>query len=268
MEAQQHIEFFSSTIPTILNHYDGKEVNELQYFALGMLRRLEHGSISLKILLQNFEETPEVEFSSGLIIRALYLDMLISLNLYKIFKENHEKSASETEAKESVSIFCKTFLADGLDQTATYLQQMVSFGFKTNKELQEAFNSFAKSYPTYFSNHKGDGSKPKSIYPKAAGPSELFKKLASDKQMKYISAIYDSYLYYSKYDHFGILYFETHLSSVQEKAKMINKALRMFIRHAAILYEALDRTTQHDTLVANEYKKVSEYMLKVTQHSV
>ena len=268
MEALKHLNFFVTTLPAILNHYNEKEVNEVQQFSLGLLRRLEHGSISLKILLEQFQPIPEVDFSAGLIIRAIYLDMLISLNYYKVLKDGLNNKLSEHDLKNKVDLYCKTVLADGLDQTSKYLEQAVSFGFKTAKELREVFNVFAKSYPTYFKDHPGDGSKPKSIFPKADSPTKLFKKLADDVEMRDISGIYDGYLYYSKYDHFGELYFDTHNSSNSEKLKMATKAIRLFTRHCAILYEALDRTTPNDEIVKEEYKKVVLYMTQNKNNGV
>lgn len=263
MESLKHLDFFNSTIPATLEYYDNKKVNEVQYFSLGLLRRLLHASQSLKILLNDVHKVPEVEFSSGLILRAILLDMLISLNFYKLIKDNLLKKLSDEEMKISTIEFCNIFLADGLDQTAKYLQLAVSMGLKTEVELKEAFNIFAKNYSIYFENHFGDGTMPKSKFPKADGPTGLFKKLAGDNEMKWISGIYDTYLYYSKYDHFGILYYDTAIENHSQKIQKIEKATRMFTRHCTIIYDVLDRVSQKDSFIENEYKKVGAYMLSV-----
>jgi len=236
-------------------------VHSVQYFALGLLKRLLHASKSLSLSLKNFQNEPELDFSMGLILRAILLDTLIGLNFYKLLKDNLEKGITSEEMKASTLNFCDRILADGLDNTAAYLQTATSLGLYTETDLKKAFNTFAKSYSDYFEPHQGDGIKPKSKYPKAPGPSDLFKTIAVDLDMKTISRIYDLYLYYSKYDHFGILYFEVQKETLSEKIKRRNKCINLFVRHCTILFDILERVSQKDPFVAKEYELVNNYLL-------
>lgn len=267
MKSIKHLDFFCVTIPLTLNHFDRTETKPAQFFALGLLRRLLHSSKSLKILLKNFTRNQEVAFSVGIIIRSLLLDMLISLNFYKLIKDNLANGFSMEEIEIKLTEFCEKILSDGLKQTVEYIEQSVGLGFNSKEDVAQAFNNFAKNYQYFFTPHIGDGTKPKTKYKEPPKAKQLFKNLAEDKDMRWISGVYDSYLYYSKYDHFGILYYDIIHENLGEKIRMIDRSVGLLTRHCTILYETLDRYSKNDPCIKEEYEKVAAYMYNTINSS-
>ena len=256
-----HLDFFITQIPLTLNYYDKKDVNSVQFFSLGLLKRLLHASKSLKIVLENIYSIPDLDFSAGLTIRAIILDMLIGLNFFKLLKDNLPKKLSDEEMKELTTSFCDKILADGLENTITYLELSQTFGFVDNNKLKETYNNFVRNYGKFLNPHPGDGSKPKVKISRAPSTKDLFKNIASDTEMNNISRIYDLYLFYSKYDHFGVLYFDVESYPLKEKINRIKKAIHLFINHCANLFDILERVSQKDTFVFAQYKIVNDYLL-------
>lgn len=260
-DALNHLDFFITQIPLTLNYYDKKDVNSVQFFSLGLLKRLLHASKSIKLVLENINSIPDLDFSAGLTVRAIIVDMLIGLNFYKLLKDNLPKKLSGEEMKELTTSFCDKRLADGLENVISYLELSQTFGFVDNNNLKETYNNFARNYGKFLKPHSGDGSKPKVKFSRAPTTKDLFKNIASDTEMNNISRIYDLYLFYSKYDHFGTLYFDVENSLLQEKINRIKKAIRMFINHFAILFDILERVSPKDTFIFAQYKIANDYLL-------
>jgi hypothetical protein len=260
-DSVNHLDFFITQIPLTLNYYDKKDVNSVQFFSLGLLKRFLHASKSLKLVLENIYLIPDLDFSAGLTVRAIILDMLIGLNFFKLFKDNLPKKLSDEEMKELTTSFCDKILADGLENTITYLELSQTFGFVDNSKLKETYNNFSRKYDKFLNTHPGDGSKPKVKLSRAPVTKDLFKNIASDTEMNNISRIYDLYLFYSKYDHFGVLYFDVENYPLKEKIDRIKKAIRLFINHCANLFDILERVSQKDAFVFAQYKIVNDYLL-------
>ncbi|MBA3284396.1 MAG: hypothetical protein H0U27_04970 [Nitrosopumilus sp.] len=261
-ETFTHLEFFIRHIPITLKHYNKKDVNSVQFFALGLLKRLLHSSKSLKLILENIPSNPDLDFTAGLTIRAMILDMLIGLNFFKLLKDNLAKKLSDENMMELAITFCDTILADGLENTITYLELSQSYGIINIRQLKEKYNNVARNYAKFLEPHSQNGVKPKVKFTRAPGTKTLFKEIAADAEMNNISRIYDLYLFYSKYDHFGILYFDVENFPLSEKIKRIEKAVRLFINHCANLFDILERVSQKDTFVFSQYKIANDYLLK------
>lgn len=257
-----HLNFFIQLIPKTLEYYQHKEIDNVQQFSLGLLRRLLNASLSLKLILKNINEISELEFTAGITTRTIILDMLLGLNIYKLLKDNLSKGLTYNELNELTLKFCNEILADGLDKTAKDLNLAKTKGFFDDKRLKEAYNNVAKNHKQFLKPHSGDGAIPKTKYGRGMGAEVLFKKLLNgDSEMKEIAGIYNLYLFYSKYDHFGILYFETLKFTNEEKLNRLDKSISLFVNHCSNLFDILERASKKDKFIESQYKIAADYLL-------
>lgn len=265
-KSHKHIDFFIEHIGKTLSYFNNKELTQIQFFAIGLLQRLKNSSVLLKLALRNIVKYPELEYSVGIIIRALLLDKLIALNLYKLIRtseiENHSKELMEQVAKD----YCVSRLADGLTTTIDYAQLSRDVKFIDDDKLKASYNNFAQKYKDYLEPHAGDGSKPKVRVPKVPTTKQLFKELAGDNELQEISKIYDYYQLYSKYDHFNVLYFDTLDVDLEKKFLLVKKCIKLLITHQVILHEFLKRFSQSDKFVEEQYKIAVTYFSQVNQN--
>lgn len=259
-DSQKHLDFFIQLIPKMLLHFQEREINSIQKFSLGLLDRLLKVSLSLKVIIQKIDTTPELEFSAGIIVRAMILDMLIGLNFYKLLKDCLSKNLTNDAIKYLLQEFCNRALADGLDSTAKSLKLAKDLGYISSSQLEEAFNNFGHNQKKFLNTHLGKGEMPESKYGKGDSPSVLFKNIACDSAMKNIAGMYDLYLFYSKYDHFGILYFETLDISHNENKERLTKAIRLFVNHCANLYDIIERVSEKGEFITSQLKTVEVYL--------
>lgn len=259
-ETINHLEFIISHTGKTSKHLDNSELTSTQLFCFGLLERLQNASLALKILLQTISCNPSLEFSCGIILRSCLLDSLIALNLYKILLDNEKGSKSEEEKENNVKEFCEENLSDGLSATIKYISAAKDANIITQSQLKETFKNMANNYSTFFKPYPDDGSIPLLKYSKYYAPAELFKNLANSQELKELTKIYDEYLFFSKYDHFGILYYEVARQNFSEQMERIKKGIELFIGTQSILHFTLLKYSRDDTFLSNQSNIATEYL--------
>ena len=92
---------------------------------------------------------------------------------------------------------------------------------------------------------------------------KLFKSLANSSNLKELSKIYDdAYLFFSKYDHFGILYFEVYRMKYEEKLQRIFRGIELFLGGQSILHIMLNQYTPNDTFVIEQSNLAATYLFE------
>ncbi|MBK7884417.1 MAG: hypothetical protein IPJ81_11985 [Chitinophagaceae bacterium] len=239
-------------------HLKNKELNIVQFFCIGLLERLKNTSLALKALLDKINSNPSLEFACGIIIRSALLDKLIVLNLYEVLSKNQTTSITESEKEEIVKNFCEEMLSDGLAHTLKYVKAAKDVNLITHKKLLEIFKNFVSKHKIFFEPYANDGSMPVVKY-KYTSPEKLFKKLANTP-LKALSNIYDTYLFFSKYDHFGILYYEVSKQKYIEQLDRISKAIELFVGTQSILHLALRMYSGNDSFLNEQSDITAQYL--------
>ncbi|MBN8694086.1 MAG: hypothetical protein J0L69_12900 [Bacteroidetes bacterium] len=234
LNSLKHLDFFISEISKIEPFFNGKDLKQNQTLVLGLLERLKYGSLHLKSVLSS-ESINSLEFSAGLTARALLLDQLIGLNLYRLTEIARVKGQLEAEMEQNTEDFCEKHLADGFHSTIVYVEQAQTFGFITFEEKKSLYNELVRKYGYYFEEYSGNGAKLNVRTEKPDDNKTLFKKLANDSVLAPVAKIYDSYQYYSKYDHFSLLYFHLTREPLTKRLENLYACIEGFIAYEAAL---------------------------------
>jgi hypothetical protein len=256
----QHLNFVIEHCGKTSNYLDKKNLNSIQFFCIGLLERLSNSSIALKTLLEKINSNTSLEYACGIILRSTLLDALIVLNLYGILIENEESVLPDEEKEKIVKDFCDTILSDGLENTMTYIKTARDFNIISQQQLEDTFKNFVANRQHFFEPYSNDGSQPVVKIKKYYSPKELFKRIANNPKLKELSKIYDSYLYFSKYDHFGILYYETSRQKYLTQLERINKGVELFIGTQSILHAALQKFSNNDTFLKTQSDISAKYL--------
>ena len=129
-------------------HFNHTDLNSGQLLAIGMLQRLRHVSVNLKYTLKNILEEPQLEFSSGLSVRAVLLDTLIILDLLLVLAEAEDKN-SKDELKNISENLCNNILSDGFNSTLDYFEIANLYGYSDEVKTKSIYNSFVEKYSTF-----------------------------------------------------------------------------------------------------------------------
>ncbi len=255
----KHLEFIIKHTGKTSHYLDKKNLNSIQFFCIGLLERLASTSLALKTLLEKINANTSLEFACGIILRSALLDTLIVHSLYKILIENEASSKTEAEKEQIVKEFCDTMLADGLENTLKYIKAAKEVNLITEQQLSKTFENFVTKYQIFFEPYANDGSTPVVKY-KFVSPDKLFKRIAATPHLKELSKIYDSYLFFSKYDHFGILYFEVSRQKYIEQLERICKGIELFIGTQSILHLALRMHSGDDSFLNEQSNIAAQYL--------
>lgn len=257
-----HLKFLEKNSSDTCNYLYPKQLTSIQTFCLGLLERLSHTTLTLKTLFQEIQSDRKHEFSAGILTRALLLDTLISMNLYKLIKDSEAVGKPETEIEASVKDLCETILSDGLEKTFSYLKSAKDFGFINEQQLKKSYNNMAVVHKPFLNPHFNDGTKPTLRHKQFYSPTKLFQNLANTVDLKKVASLYDTYLYYSKYDHFGILYYQVVRVNHQNKLMIYLKAIKSFAAAHAFLHVILAKYSSNDEFLKAQSDLTNKYLLE------
>jgi DNA-binding ferritin-like protein (Dps family) len=258
----KHLEFLQASSEKTCNYLSDKEINTIPFFCLGLLKRIQDTTTSTKALFEILLQNHNHGFSIGLLLRALIFDSLISMNLMKLINDCEVQGKNTEATDEAVKEFCDKFLSDGLKTTLNYIQDAKTFEMRTAAETADSFKNMGNLYQPYFDNYQDDGTKPKLIFKDSPTARNLFEILAKSTDLKEVSKIYDSYTYLSKYEHFGIVYYNAINEDLDSKLNIFTKAVEAFVGHNAILHFILAKYSQNDEFIKEQSRFVNDYLLK------
>jgi hypothetical protein len=257
-----HLDFLEKTSGDTCRYLYPKQLTSIQTFCLGLLERLSHTTLTIKTLFQEMGKELKHEFGAGILTRALLLDTLISMNLYKLIKDSEAAEKTEPEIEAIVKEFCETILSDGLEKTFSYFKSAKEFGFIDDQQLKNSYNNMAVIHKPFLNPHPGDGSKPDLKHKQFYAPTKLFQNLANTADLKKVATLYDTYLYFSKYDHFGILYYQVIREDHGNKLKIYLNAIESFIAAHALLHVVLAKYSANDEFLNSQADLTNKYLLE------
>jgi hypothetical protein len=256
----QHLDFVAHQYHETGHYLNQKELTSVQFFCIGLLERLANNSKALKVLLSEVHKNPALEFGCGIIMRSALLDSLIVLKLYSLILANEAGTKTQGEKDAVIKDYCDTILSDGLSNTLGYFKVAKDTHIITEEQYTDTLNEFAKKYEHFFQPHAGDGSVPNLKIIKYYSPTNLFKDIAANPTLKELSKQYDAYLYFSKYDHFGILYYEVSRQNHLEQIDRIQKAIEFFVGINSILHMTLRLNAGNDGFLNHQSNTAAKYL--------
>jgi len=259
----QHLDFIIDLCGKTQKHFDKrKDLSSVQLVCIGLLERLSHSSLALKTLLKEIDSNRSLEYACGIILRSMLLDALIVLNVYNILLENEASEKTLAEKEQTIKEFCDTSLSDGLENTLQYLCLAKKFNIINQDELGDRYKNLVDGKSSFFEPYTDKSKQPmiRNDIEKPDRPIKLFKKIASKEEFKKLARVYDSYLFYSKYDHFGILYYEISRQPYPKQLKRIREEIEFFILIQSILHDVLFKSSNSDTFLCEQSRKANNYL--------
>jgi hypothetical protein len=81
-----------------------------------------------------------------------------------------------------------------------------------------------------FEPYNNDGTKPTIRKKEYKSPKKMFNTLLTSKKLRSYKSVYDAYLFYSKYDHFGQMFYGLSRRAPIDQLASIDKAITVFPR--------------------------------------
>ena len=251
----KRLEFVIQTSEEITLHFDKMEREEVTLFSLSMLDRLNFSSESLKVLMNNFTSNTKVKYSCGIIIRSVLLDYLIVLNAHEIYDRNLENPGKLYEELKAFSIM---MLCDTVRNTLDYLESLENKF--TEEDMKKMYSNLVSTYPECFEVYQNDGSKPIIKSKDYRSPQKLFTTLMNSNSFKNYHGIYDIYLFYSKYDHFGQMFYGLSRKAPIGKLENIDKAIKEFPRALLFTVIILETLYGSDNFLKAKRQEIVSFM--------
>ncbi len=234
-------------------------MNPVEMLSAGLFERFHKAAESLIPLIELLIHNRNLDHGIAIILRSALLDSLIVLNLGK--QEKDSQKMAEKDRNETIYQFCNRCISDGLTNTIDYLVLAQKHDHISDDDLKNAINSIVDKYEFFFEPYLKDGSIPVPKFKRGYGPSQLFEMIASDKSIGDTGRIYDSYLFFSKYDHYGAMYYEVSDLNFESKFKIIFQNIEKLISILANLYLVLLKLSKDsDGFVKDSKDEVINYI--------
>lgn len=231
----------------------------IKYFmAINYLERFVTTLRSVNILLRQYEKNTSVETSIGLIIRASLLDFMNVLYLSTYHPDRKEFNKK-----------IEILVSDQIDKTFKYLKLIRSINEISQDDYIRALEEFCTQFPTLFDNSTIDHNKPERKLKhknKLLSATILFNRIRGHEKTREFSSAYYYYLYYSKYEHFGIITHFLQRKGFNHDVTMIIVSLSLVIRGLIknfefldILPDKLENEQQQILDLLNEFDKLNPF---------
>ena len=257
----KHLAFIQNSSAHTCQYLSGKEINTIQLFCFGLLRRIDETATSTELLIKQLEHNPKFDFAVGILFRALLLDTLISMNMLNLIHELEAAQKTDEEMGIAIKEFCEDSLSDGLKQTLSYIEDAEKYFHKTPAETAATFKNLGATFKPFFDNYPDDGTKPVLKYKDQKTAKKWFEVLAKTNDLNEVSKLYDSYAYLSKYDHFGIVYYHAINEPLDSKIGIYSNVSEAFVAHNTLVHVILSRHSQDDQFLNEQKDKANSYLL-------
>lgn len=179
-----------------------EELHGLDYFVVCYIERFVDTLCSINTLIANPENRIYTETSVGIIIRSSLLDLITIAYLY-----SYKMEIIDEETQEKFDTEFDKFMIDHIANNIKYFKTARDTGIATPDEYKLIIENLWSSYGFAFKDKTIDYDNPenKLISKEFLSPKQMFLRIRNHHFTKEYAKIYDLYIYYSKYDHFGIM---------------------------------------------------------------
>jgi hypothetical protein len=264
--------FVFSEADALSKYYDKENVDK-QYiflFCLYNLDRLRSSCKGLKALVDQLPENQELEFSCGLIIRAIVLDFMAIVVALDLVNEGYilEPVISEVDAATeqgnrplTLEKFCASMLSDSPVKLVDEIE--MSSGRVSKDTIETLYKDVVSHFPDAFMPYAGDGSKPVAKYKGGYSGTKLYRKIQGSIVVRSEASVFEVYSIYSKYDHFGYVYYHTSRRSFLQKMEHMFAGTQIFATSLLYILAILYSGALEDQIIIRAKERSEKFILEM-----
>ncbi|MFN8276235.1 MAG: hypothetical protein U0T84_02020 [Chitinophagales bacterium] len=208
-----------------------------QKYCLGLLSRIVLHGKGLKALFSQIPAIPDLEYSAGLISRAAILDCMLTVKLVSEIYKDENVIALTKEKIELIKIHCETALSDGLKFDLKFVDLVTKFKPELMSDKIKEYQKIRATYGSLLKPASSD-EKPAPKHTYVLGPLKLFEHLLKGKNPNW-AFLYDPYMFFSKYDHFGLQYFNAVKQPLSFKIPIYIDVVKTLLLHSIFLHDII-----------------------------
>ena len=247
------LEFVIMQSEKTASYFHKQKRDFVSMFCLCMIDRLNFSSVALKALLRVALEKSTVEYSCGIILRAVFLDSMILLNAFEI-----TKNLSDIDMPKELDKFCFDMLGDSVNHTLANFKELYSQDPKS--DVQNLYSNLVLENPDFFEPYNNDGTPPIAKKTKKYTTKELVANIRNSADLNNYKGLYGAYLYYSKYDHFGQMFYNLSRKDFLLRLDNVNKSITYIPRAFLFAQSMLLLKSSRDSFLENQYNETISFI--------
>lgn len=178
-----------------------------------------------------------------------------------------DSTRSNDEIRNDLIKLAEIFLSDGLNRTLDNVRDREKEGMIPTEDATKFYTAFAKKYDSFLEPYNFDGSLPKLKHSQYYNPNQLFKENKNGATKNLVYSIYDLYLFYSKYDHLGVLSLD--ILRTERKEERIANVLFYLTQYSLIIHYLLRECFNKDPFIDTQIEQIKHLFenMKATSDS-
>ncbi len=169
---------------------------------INYLERFRDALDAVSVLLKSFSEKPNLETSIGLTLRAALLDFLTVTFLTSFYVDINTDNSKGQEEFDSI---INALNSDQALNTIRFIEVMLKNKFITREEFELAITKLHDNYNFLFNSLDLANPVASLKAKKHYSVKDMFHRINNHHLTTKFAGVYDLYMYYSKYEHFGML---------------------------------------------------------------
>jgi hypothetical protein len=219
-------------------------------YCIGMLDRMRSSCFTLNTFFKDEDFELKYEFVAGIITRTILLDSFIIFNLEADIFNFQKEGKSNHQIENSITKYCHIILSDGLKKTLNFIKTAKDSNNISEDYQMDFYTKITEIYSDFFEpNTPNNDEIPKLKFPKQYLASELFDNIKKIDFFKKIYSLYDSYLYFSKYEHYGKLFHRTSNIDIEYKLETYLEVIESFVVAHTFLLDILNEYYLNDPFI-------------------
>lgn len=260
-EIQKHLDFLKASAGETWRCVEVDPQNQIQVACTCLLRRVDEVSNGVAILFKEYETNSSLDLVLSSLFRSILSDIIIGLSIMQHSDKADQNGLSFMERAADIDNYCRYLLADGLTQANSYIQYQYDHFGMSDKQKEAELVGLKERFGEYYVNvdKKTGERKPPSINLK-----NLATELSKTAHLNEISRVYNTYMEFSKIDHFGILY--SRLIDVPQERNLHQYlgVIKSMLAHNAWIHMLLCDSVRNDYLLFKREQTVS-YLLNMSE---
>ncbi len=259
----KRLDFVIDGTEKLTKHFDQSGMDDhIRTFCILVLDRLNFASEGIKALMPSFLQNTKLEYTIGIIIRSIILDNLILMNAVKIVSEANVNT-DNLDTYNKLNQFCLEHLSDGLNKTFNYIDKVK--GELDSQKISNIYSNFYNANQHYFEPYSHDGTRPILKSKANSVASKLHANLKETTNLSKAASIYEIYVYYSQYDHFGSVFYIFSRFPIEDKIRMMDNAIRSFPKSLLFANVILQSINSKDTFLTERLNATTQFIDEINK---
>jgi len=262
---RQAIELINNTLMlgySVIGKFQEAYFDLATFSCMDYVERIHNALESIKILLSVFPFQPRIETSLGLTLRASLLDFM---TIVYWASYDTDQTVSPEESGQNLNNQIEVIASDQIKYTLSYLKNMKEVGYVSAIQYNTCLQNLYKNFDFLFT-FNSESNEHELKHKKGISTVKMFHRIKSQPLTSKFALAYDLYMYYSKYEHHGLMTHFMQRENLNQDHDRVIYSIQYILRGYGFLLHFLNDPPDKFETEINQLSIISDEFDKLNVH--